>query len=110
MYLRCVIAGSAFGLALGGLAIALRARRRFQLMVAPIDGLASTIGSVPVGIAAFAWAAAREQAGLVPVLLALSSLFAVRAYLQVRDLYRQDQHLAYWVAHAALGGVIHCSP
>ena len=101
-----VIAGSFVGLFFGLLAAIGRDRQNRVARIAVIaaDGVAGAVASVPVGIAAFAWAATFEGAGIVPVLLTLASLFAVRTYLQIRDLSRHDAGLAYWQAHVALGG------
>lgn len=97
-----VVVGSALGLALGVIGIRLRGSWPLRLF----DVAAAALASVPIGLVAFGWAAWNERAGLMPVLVSLSTLFAVRGYLQVRDLYRHDQNLGYWQAHQALGGTL----
>ncbi len=101
-----VLVGTAAGLALGVLALLARARRGARPFLRAVDLGAALLASVPVGLVAFGWAAWNERAGLTPVLGSLASLFAVRAYLEVRDLDRHDQNLGYWQAHAALGGTL----
>jgi len=97
-----VVAASVVGLALALAAILAEERGRAAVRV--FDTVAVLAAAVPVGLAAFGWAAWRERAGLGPVMLALGVLFAVRTYLQVRDLHRHDRYLAFWTAHVALGG------
>jgi peptide/nickel transport system permease protein len=99
-----VLAGTAAGVLLGVGAVIARERRGFRPATRVFDVLAAVLAAVPVGLVAFGWAAVNERAGLMPVLVSLSTLFAIRAYLEVRNLDRHDQNLGYWQAHAALGG------
>jgi len=99
-----VLAATLLGMGLSLIMICLLRRQIWRPFVAWFDLVAAGVVSIPVCLAAFAWAALRERAGLVPVIYTLSTVVALRTYLQLRDLYRQDEQLAYWTAHAALGG------
>jgi peptide/nickel transport system permease protein len=92
------------GVAFGAGTILLTRRRLGAGAAKGFDLAATVLASVPVGVSAFAWAVWWEKGGLAPVCLALGALFAVRSYLQIRDLHRHDRHLAYWTAHHSLGG------
>lgn len=99
-----VLLATLTGISLGVTMILLKKSRTGAGAARGVDLVATALASVPVGVSAFAWAVWWEKGGLAPVCLALGALFAVRAYLQVRDLHRHDRHLAYWTAHASLGG------
>lgn len=99
-----VILGSVVGLGVALLAILVVEARRARTAVALLDVTAALLASIPVGLVAFAWAVWQDHAGLLPVLLSLGGLFAVRTYLETRDLFRHDAGLGFWTAHAALGG------
>ncbi len=99
-----VLGGMMLGMAGGFAALMARGRGSARYFVGGFDVIAAVIASIPVGLSAFAWSAWREEAGLGPVVGALAALFAVRAYLQLRDLHRHDRELMYWQAHEAMGG------
>ncbi len=99
-----VLVATLVGVLLGIGMICLGTCRLWRPLIASFDAVAVVLVSVPVCLTAFAWAALREHAGLMPVLISLTLVFTLRTYLQVRDLYRKDETLAYWTAHAALGG------
>lgn len=99
-----VLLASMGGVLLGLLSILLATMRKTRTVAATADVVAAITASIPVGLLAFGWAAWHERAGLLPVILSLSLLFAVRAYLETRDLFRHDVNLAFWSAHAAMGG------
>jgi len=99
-----VIVATLAGVVLGIGMICLGTHRLWRPLIASFDAVVVVLVSVPVCLTAFAWAALSEHAGLMPVLVSLTLVFMLRTYLQVRDLYRRDATLAYWIAHAALGG------
>lgn len=99
-----VAASTLAGAALGTAVVMIRRRKLGAGAARGFDLVATVLAAVPVGVSAFAWAVWWEKGGLAPVCLALGALFAVRSYLQIRDLHRHDQHLAFWTAHASLGG------
>lgn len=99
-----VLLGTSLGVCFGLVAVIVRENRSLRGLTRGVDFLAAVLASIPIGLVAFAWAAATEGAGLLPVLVSLACLFAVRGYLEIRDLDRHDQNLAFWQAHAALGG------
>ncbi len=99
-----VALSTVFGIALAFLTIGDGRGGTARVLVGGIDVVATLLASIPVGVSAFAWAVVWQSGGLAPVGLAVSALFAVRSYLQVRDLYRHDQQLAFWTAHQSLGG------
>jgi ABC-type dipeptide/oligopeptide/nickel transport system permease subunit len=72
--------------------------------VSALDAAMALACGLPVGVVAFAWAAFREEAGLVAVMASLAPLAGALAYLRLRDLARRDAALAYWEAHRAAGG------
>jgi peptide/nickel transport system permease protein len=99
-----VIVGS-----LGGalLAIVMTLSGQYRMatpITASTRAIATVIAAIPVGVVAFGWAAVQQKAGIIPVLVSLSTLFAVRTYLQICDLYSHDKRLGYWEAHASMGG------
>lgn len=100
------VALASAGGALAGLFAILGAvrSRRVARAVVGLDTAMASMAAVPVGLVVFAWAAVQERAGLGPVIAALAALFWVRSYLTVRDLFRRDEQLGFWTAHAALGG------
>lgn len=99
-----VLVATLCGVALAILSITLESHRTWGYFSLWLQGFAAILASIPVGIAAFAWAVYSEKAGLGPVLFAVSVLFFVRAFLQSIDLYRHDKFLGYWEAHRAIGG------
>ncbi len=99
-----VVLSTVAGAVIGSAVVLVRRRRLGAGAARGFDLFATALAAVPVGVSAFAWAVWWERGGLAPVCLALGALFAVRSYLQIRDLHRHDQHLAYWTAHASLGG------
>lgn len=99
-----VLVATIVGVVLGIGVICLGTSRLWRPLIASFDAVVVVVVSVPVCLTAFAWAALSEHAGLIPVLFSLAVVFMLRTYLQVRDLYRKDEALAYWTAHAALGG------
>jgi len=80
------------------------AGRRGGALLLGTQVVATALGSIPVGIAAFAWAVFSGGTGILPVAAAVSLLFAVRTLQQVLDLYRHDNLLGFWQAHELLGG------
>lgn len=94
------------GIALAAVSILLRERSHLRPVLLTLDATLTVIASIPVTVTAFAWAACLEEASLRSVLLSLSTVFAIRAYLVTKDLARQDAHLGYWTAHKALGGTL----
>lgn len=104
-----VVLGAAAGIAVACAAIVGERGRswlRGAAVARSLDLSATVLAAVPIGLVVFAWAVWQEKAGIAPVLLALGALFAVRTYLETRDLYRRDAELAYWTAHRALGGAL----
>ncbi len=99
-----VLLSTLAGVSLGTAVVLLKRRRLGAGAARGIDLVATGLASIPVGVSAFAWAVWWEKGGLAPVCLALGALFAVRSYLQIRDLHRHDRHLGFWTAHASLGG------
>ena len=97
-----VAGGAIFGVILGWLAT-LVAKPKFVLV---LDAFMTLICALPVGILAFAWAALREEAGLLSVLASMTPLATALAYMRFRDLVRRDASLAYWEAHHAAGGAL----
>lgn len=100
-----VIVGSVVGGFLGVCGIVCHEQMRWSR---PIINLIKTLmvilASIPVGVVAFTWAVLQEEAGLMPVLYALTYLFSVRIFLQIFNLYAQDRELTYWQVHHAIGG------
>jgi peptide/nickel transport system permease protein len=95
-----VAVGAGAGAFVAWLATLAPARRA----VTALDGAMALACGLPVGVVAFAWAAFREEAGLVAVMASLAPLAGALAYLRLRDLARRDAALAYWEAHRAAGG------
>lgn len=68
------------------------------------DAVAVAALSIPAGITALVLNIWLEQEPLWPALLTGMFLVGGRVYLELLGLYRLDHQLAYWQAHAALGG------
>jgi ABC-type dipeptide/oligopeptide/nickel transport system permease subunit len=86
------------------LTIVSRQHKWAGLLTSLTQPIATILVSIPIGVAAFAWSAIQEKAGLTPIIVSLIVVFSFRTMLQIQDFYRHDCQLGYWEAHASMGG------
>jgi peptide/nickel transport system permease protein len=96
-----VVLGTALGIVAGASLAAAPAQRATARLV---HGVAVVATTVPLFLIVFAAAAWNGAAGLAPLLAPLTLVMAARALIDVDELARRDGRLAFWEAHAALGG------
>jgi peptide/nickel transport system permease protein len=100
-----VLLGTGLGLSLGIGSIAWCERQpNCRPLVESAKVVGALLGSIPVGVVAFAWAAYEEKAGLFPVAATLFAMFIVRSFLQVHNLFLESERLGFWEAHRSIGG------
>ena len=99
-----VTLASALGIALALLTLSSTEYRVPRSTWLALEGIAAVLASIPVTVTTFLWAAFFEQAGATSVITSLCLVFTARAFLHIKNLFRQDSKLAYWTAHEAMGG------